>query len=200
MLETSLKNSFGPSRGPRVSVEASSTCDPKGAFPTCRLLCGAGLQPGKRRSCCRSSDPGGGGVRAARRGLGPGGGAAAVGEDGPCSRGAWGRCSGQSMPWSDGNPGSALGAMLLQGRMELGCLQKRGRAKRSPAVPDGKARGAVCNLEGVREFRVCLWFALPSSSSCFQRVGGIFVRPHHQQHQARVGLEKQAGTALCPGL
>lgn len=40
-----------------------------------------------------------------------------------------------------------------------------GTGPEEPAEPTGKVRGAARNLEGVREFRVCLWFALPSSSS-----------------------------------
>lgn len=47
----------------------------------------------------------------------------------------------------------------------LWVLQGQGKGQRSPESPRGKVRGAAHNLEGVREFRVCLWFALPSSSS-----------------------------------
>lgn len=66
----------------------------------------------------------------------------------------------------DGNTASALGEPLLQGGLgQLECLQEQGEGRRSPVIPRGKVKGAAGNLEGVREFRVCLWFALPSSSS-----------------------------------
>lgn len=185
MLGHPQKSAFGPSRDPQVSVDVSSTRDPKGAFPARGLLRGARLQP--RKLLREQREPG---IMEVTESWSWRGAAVAGGRMGVLR---W--RSGQRVDHSKGNTGP-LGAMLLQGGMEKpGCLQKQGKGKRSPAALEGRARGAVSNPEGVREFRVSLWFVLPSSSSRFQRVGGIFVRPH-QQHEAGVGLAERAGTAL----
>lgn len=72
----------------------------------------------------------------------------------------------------------------------------KGKGQEEPSGATGEVRGAVCNLEGVREFGVWLWFALPSSLSPFQRVGGIFVRPCQQRRA--VWLGRAGGHSSAP--
>lgn len=103
--------------------------------------------------------------------------------------------------WAGQDPGESWGLSHLH--LEVPCspsfpgtslLESKGKGKRIPAALGTERSHSQSG--GVREFRVCLWFPLPSSSSCFQRVGGISIR----QHRPRVGLAGPAGTALCPAL
>jgi len=66
-------------------------------------------------------------------------------------------------------------------------------------IPQGKVRGAVCNLLGVREFRVCLRFAWPSSSSSLLPACGRHLRSGPAAAAASCGFGTTSGHSSAPG-